>query len=761
LHNKRFTRIFYTNFLSYHSILRFFMKKLTTSLFVLLFASQLFAQQARHAVEAGTHNHSSEPKTRCSTMDVDAKLRQAHPEIGTPEDFEKWMNQAIKDLPANKTNVARTIPTIVHVIHNGTAVGSGFNISAAQVNSQFVVLNADFRRTNADASNTPAAFANLAADCNVEFCPAKVDPQGNVLAEPGIDRINRNSKGWIASGASGYSDTYIDGTIKPNSIWDPNKYFNIWVLALDVQLLGYAQFPTGSGLQGLGGTSTANTDGVVINYNAFGTMGTAAAPYNKGRTATHEVGHWLGELHIWGDDGNACNGSDYVSDTPNQGGENGNCPSFPLLDACSPSSPGVMFMNYMDYVPDACMNMFTTGQKARMDAVLANSPRRSDLLNSTVCNLPTTVTANFTTSPSPICMAAPVQFTSTSTVPVGTTPTYAWTFTGGSPASSSAANPSVTYATAGNYNVSLTVTANGSSDTKTSTISVIDCSTSGSGCDTLVNFGEGDTLTYYIAYTPPATATNWGYVSGHNNYGDIAKLEYFNYTGALPAQITDVFMRFVKGVESSANHTIDVNIWNDVAGKPGTIIGTTTLPIQTIATDIANQQYTQVTFPTPVSISNGKFYAGIKFAYNGDTVVLAMVKAGNVATNTAWEQWSDNSFNPFSLPNPNGWGINSSLAVLPAVCRTVGIDAPLTGDINLYPNPSDGNFTLEMANIRADEVAFMLFDLQGKQIYNEMISTTMGTVKKELSFDNLSEGSYIVRLLADGKYANYKLLIQK
>ncbi|MBU3677068.1 MAG: T9SS type A sorting domain-containing protein, partial [Chitinophagaceae bacterium] len=143
-------------------------------------------------------------------------------------------------------------------------------------------------------------------------------------------------------------------------------------------LLGYAQFP--------GGASA--TDGVVINYTATGNIGTAAAPYNKGRTATHEVGHWLNLYHIWGDDGTGCNGSDLVGDTPNQGGPNYGCPTFPKL-SCTNGPNGDMHMNYMDYTDDACMYMFTTGQKARVDALFAAGGARAALLTSNGCTPPT------------------------------------------------------------------------------------------------------------------------------------------------------------------------------------------------------------------------------------------------------------------------------------------------------------------------------------------------------------------------------------
>src|SRR5439155_1096778 len=147
--------------------------------------------------------------------------------------------------------------------------------------------------------------------------------------------------------------------------WPSDRYLNIWVCPLGGGLLGYAQFPGGP----------AATDGVVILHSAFGTSGTAAAPFNLGRSATHEVGHWLNLRHIWGDDGNGCNGSDFVDDTPNQAGPNYGTPVFPHV-TCNNGPNGDAFMNYMDYVDDAAMFMFTAGQVARMQACL-DGDRRS------------------------------------------------------------------------------------------------------------------------------------------------------------------------------------------------------------------------------------------------------------------------------------------------------------------------------------------------------------------------------------------------
>jgi len=313
-----------------------------------------------------------------------------------PAQYETWL-QSVKPVPgkygtANIQSVFN-IPVIVHIIHNNETVNSisatsGNNINAAQVIDQINILNKDYNGLNADTTLIPSIFKPLLGKFQVNFCLAVVNPTGGVLAEPGVDRINRVAKGWTATP---YSQAYIDATIKPNSIWDPNRYLNIWIAPLSGGLLGYATFPNpgSTGLQGLTGTfGTTTTDGVVILNTSFGSIGTAqTGQYNKGRTITHELGHWMGLRHIWGDANCA---TDYCNDTPVAQTSNFGCPTFPFhVGTCAGNTTGEMTMNYMDYTDDACMQMFTADQKNRAQLILSNSPMRAALLTSTVCNLPT------------------------------------------------------------------------------------------------------------------------------------------------------------------------------------------------------------------------------------------------------------------------------------------------------------------------------------------------------------------------------------
>lgn len=299
-----------------------------------------------------------------------------------------------------------TIPVVVHVIHNGEPIGTGTNISDAQIQSQIDVLNEDFRRQNIDILNVPAAFRGASADPLIQFCLAQQKPDGTttngIMRYPQPSQAEFNQNG-VPSDLQCINRFTMESIIKPLTIWNRDKYLNIWVVdmrqlppiingevnnnigdnqgcSFSSETLGYAQFPGGQ----------PNTDGVVVKFNVFGRVGNLNSTFNLGRTTTHEVGHWLNLKHIWGDENN-CAFDDFVIDTPLQSTPNYGCNIFPYIDTCSLNYPGVMFMNYMDYSNDNCLALFTYGQFVRMDSVLFN--QRIGLLNSTGC-MPGTLTLN-------------------------------------------------------------------------------------------------------------------------------------------------------------------------------------------------------------------------------------------------------------------------------------------------------------------------------------------------------------------------------
>ncbi len=255
------------------------------------------------------------------------------------------------------------IPVVVHVIHNGEEVGEDSNIPFAQIEDQIRVLNEDFRRQNADTINTPESFNPVAADIGIEFVLAKQDPNG--LPTDGVQRVQGSKTSWtISDGAA----------MKSLSYWPAEDYFNIWVATLASDLIGFAEFPV-SDLDGIQGyPDRPLQDGVVVDYQYFGGVGNITAG-SLGRTTTHEVGHFLGLLHIWGDGG--CSADDFCADTPSADASTNGCPL--NKETCGSKD---MIQNYMDYTADACMNLFTMDQKARMRIVMENSPRRNSLLTS-------------------------------------------------------------------------------------------------------------------------------------------------------------------------------------------------------------------------------------------------------------------------------------------------------------------------------------------------------------------------------------------
>ncbi len=325
----------------------------------------------------------AQSQERCGTVEYEKLRSLRNPNHETTDQFEKWIAERLsKKTTAFKADRVQggsyVVPIVVHVIHNGEAVGTGANISDAQVLSQIAVINNDFKRLNADTTKTPAEFVAVAGKFNITFVMAQQDPNG--LATNGITRTQGTQASWSIS------DNYA---FKALSYWPAENYLNIWVVNLTGGLLGYTQLPVSSTLQGLQTASTDRlTDGVVVDYQSYGTNQAAGgssfnllSEYPLGRTATHEIGHFFGLRHVWGDV-NSCDpaiSTDYVADTPIQNTDyNGTCPSVAQTE-CSVHS---MYDNYMNYTDDACMNIFSQGQVGRMDVIINNSPRRVSLLTS-------------------------------------------------------------------------------------------------------------------------------------------------------------------------------------------------------------------------------------------------------------------------------------------------------------------------------------------------------------------------------------------
>lgn len=394
---------------------------------------------------------------KCGSDQYHQHLKQLDPSLVQAE---AEINALLKEKTIESRAAIYTIPVVFHVIHtNGPE-----NISREQILDQIRVLNNDFNLLNGNRTKLRSVFNGLAADCQIKFELAKIDPNGNCTE--GINRVYS---------AAGVQMDMTTEKVKSLINWNYKKYLNIWVVTsisggIDGgEVLGYASFPW---------ATNATRDGIVVKSDRVGTIGTAVAS-DSARTLTHEIGHWLGLYHTFQ---NGCTGGDQIDDTPPVNGTfvNASCPSGG--NSCTNDFPDLpdMWENYMDYSNGGCQTLFTLKQKSRMHGVLTNGSYPRAAVVSTANLIATGVApgsvapvAAFTSSSTVICAGQSVKFYDLTCKSAPTA--WSWTFTGSSQPNSSVQNPTITYQTPGTYSVSLTVqNAKGSnSTTKTSYITVL------------------------------------------------------------------------------------------------------------------------------------------------------------------------------------------------------------------------------------------------------------------------------------------------
>jgi len=657
---------------------------------------------------------------------------------GPDEKWEQWFQSKIsefKNSPESRSNSIITIPVVVHILYKtGQAVGKTPNITAEQVKSQIDFLNKMMDGSDPNKSKLPAPFKSVdAGNTNIQFCLAVKGPDGSTLAEPGIDRINLNDKGWDDPSTFTTLDQIMnlyDNTVKPASIWDPTKYCNIWTgdFTNKSYYLGYATFPVGTGLTGItSNLATATTDGVVMGSNVFGCKALYAngyyftEPYIYGVTSAHEIGHWLGLRHIGGDQ--SC-GDDYCKDTPPQkggfnngpSGQNWGCPTYPFqVNGCgSGVSPnGEMFQNYMDYSDDQCRSLFTADQKIRIQTTMANGARRKTLGTHGLCDITSPALAEFTSDKTNGCGTLTVQFTDQSS----NAPTsWKWDFGDGSVVST-LQNPSHTYASIGNFNVTLTAeNAYGG---------------------TPVTKNQYITISAGVPYTAvkggPVNNTDVG--AGGNFNGNDSRGLLFNVLTPVNIESFKVYatgagertIELLDGVNGTSLQTKTVNIPD----------GESRVPLN-FSVNTGSQYFIKI---TGTNINLYRNNAGAVFPYKiADLIEITQTD--------------------YAATNPNYYYYFYDWEVKKQGCdvSTGIVDSDGGAAIQIHPNPSKGNVIIEFPPSSIN-LSVCIYNVIGEQVYGKEIISSNQVFTIDLS--NQPNGMYFITIGTGNRSTTKKLVLTK
>ena len=615
----------------------------------------------------------------CGTMEYLEYQMQNDPSIsGKMAEIETFTNNFITENPGSPKAVV-TIPVVFHVVYNTAAQ----NISDALILAQINQLNQDFARLNSDAGNTPTAFQSLATNTNIQFCLAQRDPSGN--ATTGIVRKSTTVTSFSSNDAVKYTAQGGDNA------WDATKYLNLWVCNLGGGLLGYAQFPGGA----------VATDGVVLLYSSIGSLTTpgSSAPYNYGRTATHEVGHWLNLRHIWGD---ANCGNDLVSDTPTQQTSNYGCPTFPKV-TCSNGANGDMFMNYMDYTDDGCMNMFSAGQSTRMNALFATGGARVGLLSSLGCSAPTTTGCG-----TPSSLAAGSITTSSATLSwaaVSGAVSYnlqyklssATTWTTVNTTATSYALSGLTAATAYQFQVQAVCASASSSYSAATTFTTTSATTT---CTDNYEANETRTAAKTIATNTTISA----------KIGTSTDQDWFKFSTTSAA-------RNIKVVLDQLPADYDLKLFNNSG------------------TQLAVSQNTGTTLETIIrnTTTTGTYYVqvyGYSSAFNANSCYSLRVNT------------SSSSFRTIEG------------------AETESIDVQAIDEVTLFPNPSNGSFTVSVLSDNEADVTVAVYDITSKAILRETFNSTKGENSFNLDLQGRAKGIYFVEVKHGETKTIKKLIVE-
>ncbi len=624
-----------------------------------------------------------------------------------------------------------TIPVVFHIVYKTGAQ----NISDAKCIAQLNQLNLDYAKLNTDTNTVPAVFRGLAADTKIQFCLAQRDPNGN--ATTGIVRKQTTVTSFVTD------DKVKSSTTGGDNAWPASSYLNLWVCNLGNSLLGYAQFPGGS----------PSTDGVVLLYSSVGSMlspGTSS-PYNLGRTATHEVGHWLNLRHIWGD---ANCGNDQVADTPPAKTSNFGCKTFPFRSTgCNTTTNGEMFMNYMDYTDDACMQMFTQGQSTRMTALFSPGGSRASLLNSLGCQPPasgggsfsfnnvasTNVACGAPSASSTLVSAAMGGFTAPITLsaigaPTGTSVTFsANPLTPGNSTTVTLSN--MNSLAPGTYTITVTGTATGSAN-QTANISFV------------VNPGVSPVITTQPSNISVCTGGNVTFTSATSTAN-------VNYQWMLSIDGGTNYINIQNA--NSSTFTIS-NVANSLNNNKYKVVMTTACGLSTsnVATLTVNELEVLLTAnPENVALTPGRTVMLKATVIPASTYNLVWRKDGSIIS-------SNNNIDSL-LVYVDQIGTYTVEAIDPngfcsRVSNPLTVTDSVSGRIFIFPNPTskNGNFTVSYYNKFApnkiNKQTVSIFESHGARVFEKTFDVNGGYSRLNISVPNLSAGAYIV-VLRDG-YGN-------
>ena len=703
----------------------------------------------------------------CGTVEHQQSLIENQPEKAAllQEKMEQF-NRLQRENSQNgiKNNDDHIVPVVFHVIHEG---GSE-NISFAQIEDQMRILNEDFARLNPDTTNTPAIFAQNSGDTNIEFRLAKIDPDGNCTQ--GVTRTYSN----LTNGAR--------NNVKELIQWDPTRYMNVWVVKTIENfsddgniVLGFAQFPTDI-------NSDPETDGIVLRHNYCGSIESASSNY--GRTLTHEAGHWLNLVHIWGDQD--C-GDDNVDDTPTGQEPNyGVCTNdFPYhVGVCSASngqtitqSSGEMFMNYMDYSDDFCMNMFSLGQGSRMRSAISQYRNlltsESNLIATGTnddhvmveCEPITEFEADFAFG----CKGDGIEFESkTYNTSLSSITGYQWTFEGGSPSSSTNENPSVTYMQPGTYDVTLTVTNSAGSNTLTKsnyiTISSLNAEMTG---PYFQNFESEAFPTF--ENSPAASWTISGNITDsweratNASSPNLSPIDNGNNSASFR-------VRSLEFIDAGETHTLMT---------PGIDLSDLDAPVRAYF-DLAYAKRSGNTsdiLEVHVSDDCGRTWSKRwDRECNDDTDDLSTNGGGNVVfpytpSSAHWEQQNVNINNYAGRSNVSlkfvfsGSGGNWLYIDNFVVCETsqLSLNKDSFSDLNIFPNPSKGDATIEFSLYKDSEIEIALSNLYGAVLAQERmdLKAELNSIQLKDLYSSLKAGVYFIKITQDGVSATKKVVISE